>query len=97
MQARMSKPKAKSKKPPGQHQWRIDNPDAKCPGHTKKDYRLLVKAAWNAGWKVERRKKYIYCTPIDPKADIVKIAMTPSSGRTLENTKASLRAAGLDV
>jgi hypothetical protein len=93
----MSKPKTKSKKPPDLHQWRIDNPNAKRPGHTKKDYRLLVQAAWAAGWKVEKRKKYIHCTPLDPEADIVKIAMTPSSSRTLENTKASLRAAGLDV
>ena len=93
----MSKPKTKSKKPPDLHQWRIDNPDAKRPGHTKKDYRLLVKAAWDAGWKIEKRKKYINCTPLDPEADIVKIAMTPSSNRTLENTKAALRAAGLDV
>lgn len=93
----MSKPKTKSKKPPDLHQWRIDNPNAKCPGHTKKDYRLLVKAAWAAGWKCEKRRKYIYCSPPDPNADRVKIQMTPSSSRTLENTKAALRSAGLDV
>jgi hypothetical protein len=88
---------SKETKPPDQHAWRAANPKAKCPHHPRKDYRLLVKAAWGAGWKVERRKKYIYCTPPDPTADIVKIAMTPSSSRTLENTKASLRAAGLAV
>jgi hypothetical protein len=91
----MSKPK--TKKPPELHPWRVANPEAKCPNHPRKEYRLLVKAAWEAGWKVERRRKYIYCTPLDPEADIVKIAMTPSSSRTLENTKAALRAAGLDV
>jgi hypothetical protein len=93
----MSKSKSDRAEPPDLHPWRVSNPKAKRPGHPKKDYRLLVNAAWDAGWKVERRKKYIYCTPPDPEADIVKIAMTPSSSRTLENTKASLRAAGLAV
>jgi len=92
----MSKPKAKVKEPPEFHPWRTENPKAKCPHHPKKDYRLLVKAAWAAGWKCERRRKYIYCLPPDPAADRVKIQMT-SSSRTLENTKAALRSAGLDV
>lgn len=93
----MSKPKSKVKEPPELHPWRLDNPNAKCPNHPKKDYRLLVKAAWAAGWKCEKRRKYIYCVPPDQGADKVKIRMTPSSSRTLENTKAALRSAGLDV
>ena len=96
----MSKPaKPPPLKPPPlkPHPWRLEHSDAKCPPHTKKDYRLLVKAAWSAGWKVERRRKYIYCTPPDPAADIVKVPMTPSGSRTLENVKAHFRAAGLPV
>lgn len=94
----MSKPKARKKEPPpAPHSWRPEHPDAKCPPHTKKDYRLLVRAAWAAGWKVERRRKYIYCTPPDPTKDIVKVPMTPSGSRTLGNLKAHLRAAGLEL
>jgi len=48
--------KAETKK----HRWRIEHPDASCPHHPKKDYRLLVKAAWAAGWKCEKRRKYIF-------------------------------------
>jgi hypothetical protein len=93
----MSKPKPKVKEPPELHPWRVENSGAKCPNHPKKDYRLLVKAAWAAGWKCEKRRKYIYVSPVDPDADRVKIPMTPSSSRTLENTKAALRSAGLDL
>lgn len=77
-----------------QHQRRIEKPDAKCPRHQKKEYRLLVEAAWAAGWWCERRRKYIYCFPPDEKLDIVKIPMTPHQ-RTIHNVRASLVAAGL--
>jgi hypothetical protein len=85
--------KAKTKK----HKWRDENPDAKCPRHPKKDYRLLVEAAWDAGWRCEKRKKYIYCYPPDETQDWVWIPMTPSGSRTLKNVKSNLQAAGLDV
>ena len=85
--------KAKVKK----HRWRAENPDAKCPRHPKKDYRLLVEAAWAAGWKCERRRKYIYCYPPDPRADWVKVQMSPSSSRTYSNIKRNFRAAGLSL
>lgn len=83
-------------KPP-KHRWRIENPNAKCPRHPRKDYRPLVEAAWAAGWKCERRRKYIYCCAPDPNADWVKVPMTPSSSRTLENVKRNFRAAGLSL
>jgi hypothetical protein len=87
----MAKAKAKH------HRWRIENPDAKCPRHSKKDYRPLVETAWNAGWKCERRRKYIYCWPPDEASDCVKVPMTPSGSRTLTNVRRNFRAAGLVV
>lgn len=79
-----------------QHRRRTEKPDAKCPRHQKKEYRLLVEAAWAAGWWCERRRKYIYCFPPDENLDIVKIPMTPHQ-RTIHNVRASLVAAGLQL
>jgi len=92
----MAKAKAKEKDPEP-HEWRIANPRATCPKHQKKEYRLLVEKAWGEGWKCVRRRKYIFCFPPDKTLDMVKIPMTPSDSRTLENVKRNLRAAGLDV
>jgi hypothetical protein len=78
------------------HQRRIKNPDAKCPRHPKKEYRLLTEAAWEAGWWCERRRKYIYCYPPDKTLDIVKIPMTPNQ-RTIHNVKRNLKASGLGL
>lgn len=87
---------AKAKKDPDKHERRLDKPDAKCPRHPKKDYRLVVEAAWAAGWWCEKRRKYIYCFPPDKTLDMVKIPMSPHQ-RTLRNVKASLAAAGLEL
>jgi hypothetical protein len=78
------------------HQRRIDNPGSKCPRHPKKEYRLLVEAAWDAGWWCEKRRKYIFCYPPDKTLDIVKIPMTPNQ-RTIHNVKRNLRASGLEL
>lgn len=93
----MSKPKVKVKEPPVLHKWRIENPDAKCPRHQKKEYRLLVKAAWEDGWKCVKRKKYIHCYPPDEDLDGVWVPSTASSQRTLRNVTANFQAAGLAV
>jgi len=85
--------KAKVKK----HRWRIENPEAKCPRHPKKDYRPLVEAAWTAGWKCKRQRKYIYCWPADEVSDIVKVPMTPSGSRTLANVRRNFRDGGLVI
>lgn len=79
-----------------QHQRRIDSPDATCPRHPRKEYRLLVEAAWEAGWWCEKRRKYIYCYPPDTTLDIVKIPMTPNQ-RTIHNVKRNLRVSGLEL
>jgi hypothetical protein len=86
-----------AKAKPEKHRWRTDNPDAKCPRHPKKDYRLLVEAAWAAGWKCEKGTKYIFCYPPDKEQDRVWVPTTPSSQRTLRNVKSNFRAAGLAV
>lgn len=78
------------------HERRIENPEAKCPRHPKKEYRLLVESAWEAGWWCEKRRKYIYCYPPDKTQDIVKIPMTPNQ-RTIHNVKRNLGAAGLEL
>lgn len=79
------------------HRWRSENPEAKCPRHPKKDYRPLVEKAWAAGWKCEKRRKYIYCWPADGTSDCVKVPMTPSDRRTLANVSRNFRAAGLVI
>lgn len=83
-------------KKPNRHQKRAKNPNAKCPRHPRKDYRLLVEAAWDAGWWCEKRRKYIFCYPPDKTLDIVKIPMTPNQ-RTIRNVERNLKAAGLEL
>ena len=71
------------------HPRRIENPEARCPRHPDKDYRRLVEAAWAAGWWCERRRKYVYCRPLD--------LSRPPNQRTIHNVKADFRRAGLRV
>jgi hypothetical protein len=85
--------KAKESK---KHPRRLENPDARCPRHPRKEYRLLVEEAWEAGWWCEKRRKYIFCYPPDKTLDIVKIPMTPHQ-RTIHNVKRNLRASGLEL
>jgi hypothetical protein len=56
-----------------------------------------VEAAWKAGWKCEKRSKYIYCYPPEETLDWVWVPMTPSSSRTLKNVKSRFRANGLQL
>jgi hypothetical protein len=86
-----------AKAKPQQHRWRTENPKAKCPRHNDKDYRLLIKAAWDEGWKCVKKKKYIHCYPPDETKDGVWVPMTPSSQRRLRNVRANFKAAGLPV
>jgi hypothetical protein len=77
------------------HPKRAAKPDAKRPKHQKKDWDPLVKEAWDQGWWVERRRKYIYCYALDENESIVKVPMTPSGSRTMNNKRRDFRAAGL--
>jgi hypothetical protein len=78
------------------HPLRIEHPEAKCPRHPDKDYRRLVEAAWAAGWWCERRRKYIYCRPLNLSLPPVKVPMTPKK-RTIRNVTADFRRRGLRV
>lgn len=81
-------------KEPKLHEKRIENPNAKCPKHPKKEFRLYVEAAWKQGWWCERRT-YIYCRPPDKTKDTVKVPLTPSDWRTIRNVKRNFAASGL--
>ena len=83
--------------PPDIHPERREKPDAPCPRACKKEYRRLVKAAWDAGWWCERtRKNYIRCyRPEDNQ--MVLVPCTPSKQGTLNRTTDKFRKLGLDV
>jgi hypothetical protein len=80
-----------------QHPKRRANPRATCPRHPKKEYRRLVRAAWEAGWWCERnRKNYIFCyRPSDDAR--VHVPSTPRKQGTLNRVTDRFRKLGLDV
>lgn len=79
------------------HPKRLENPNARRPELPKRDYDLLVKACWDAGWWCRRSgKNYILCYPPDD-SQMVRIPSTPSSVHKLNNVTRNLRRKGLDV
>jgi len=80
------------------HPKRLQNPQATCPKHTKKDYHALVKSAWDAGWWCVRKKtNYIHCYPPDD-GRVVIVPSTPNSrGNRLNNLKAEFADRGLEL
>lgn len=92
----VTKPGSSKRKAPTLHSKRREHPDEKCPEHPDKDWRPLVRGAWDAGWWCVRRKKYIYCYALNGD-DIVKVPMTPSDHRTIRNVRAHFARAGLDL
>jgi hypothetical protein len=79
------------------HPKRVEHPDAKCPNHPRKEYRLMVRKAWDHGCWCEKRRKYIYCYPPDGKSRVVKVPMTPSSSWTLRSVKGRFAKAGVPM
>lgn len=77
------------------HPKRLENPDAKCPSHPKKDWRPLVKRAWEAGWWCEWRDHYIRCWPPDRSAQAVSLPSSPSGSRSLMNYTKKMERSGL--
>jgi hypothetical protein len=76
---------------------RINDPSAKRPRHSKKDYDDLVEAARNAAWWCEtKRSNYIACYPPDDR-EVVSVASTPSGSHTLRNLRARFRRSGLEI
>lgn len=57
------------------------------PRHQTKDFELLLVAAESRGWRITKNKKYFKCMcPCDDK-HLHSVVLTPSSQRTLINTK----------
>lgn len=83
------------------HPKRKEFPDAKCPKLTHKDLRAMVETAWAAGWWCEATGSGHYkCFSIpDPgsRGRIVNVPSTPSDRRTIPNTRAEFRRAGLEL
>ena len=79
------------------HPKRLENPDAKCPRHPRKEYRRLIEAAWEAGWWCWRdSNNYIRCR--DPGGfGTIPVPSTPSKQGTLNVKTRQFRRAGLDV
>lgn len=61
-----------------------------------KDYRPLVKAAKKAGWILRPKKRHLLLESPDG-ATLVGFPGTPSDHRSLLNTRAELRRAGVDI
>ena len=79
------------------HQKRNDCPHASCPaGQVAKEMRVLVQAAWDAGWWCHKGSKHVICLHPDGHQR-VRVATTPGDHRTFANTRAEFRRAGLKV
>lgn len=79
------------------HPKRLANPNAKRPRAKDKERDKLVKAAWDQGaWCVPGKSGYIKIFPPNS-TEMILIESTPGDYRSLENTKARLRRAGIVV
>jgi hypothetical protein len=79
------------------HPKRLENPDARCPRHPRKEYRQLIEKAWDAGWWCWRdHNNYIRCRDPEGKGT-VPVPSTPSKQGTIHITARRFRALGLDV
>lgn len=92
----VTKPRSSKRKTTTLHKKRREHRDERCPEHSDKDWRPIVRRAWDAGWWCVRRRKYIYCYALNGD-DIVKVPMSPSDHRTIRNVRAHFARAGLDV
>jgi len=61
-----------------------------------KEFRRLVRAAEEQGWRVRPIKKGVMLVPPDLARPAVTIHRTPSDPRSWNNTVAQLRASGLE-
>jgi hypothetical protein len=78
------------------HPKRLENRDATCPRHSRKEYRPLIEAAWSAGWWCERRaNNYIHCYPPEDD-DLIVVRSTPGQ-RHLRKVRGKFRQHGLPV
>ncbi|MGA9761486.1 MAG: hypothetical protein WBQ14_03590 [Gaiellaceae bacterium] len=79
------------------HPRRLGDPHARCPRVRDPALNELIEKAWTAGWWCERRTSgHVMCYSPDGAA-MVLVACTPSDRRTISNTRAALRRAGLAI
>lgn len=80
------------------HPKREANPQATRPKHANTDFDRLVKAAWTAGWWIERSStNYLKCYPPGD-GHVVIVPSTPhTKGHRLKAMRQAFRAQGLDV
>jgi hypothetical protein len=69
----------------------IEAKAAKRPRHTKPEYEALLCLAEERGWLVFRDEGYFKCRCPCAEKHINTVVLTPSSRRTLENTRARFR------
>jgi hypothetical protein len=79
------------------HPKRLENPDAKRPKVSNKELDAMVARAWEAGWWARQTKNnYAWCYPPDGGKPL-KVVSTPSSSRTIPNTRSAFARRGLKV
>ena len=61
-----------------------------------KEFRRVIRAAEEQGWRVRPIKKGMMLVPPDPTKPAVAIHRTPSDHRAFRNTVAKLRASGME-
>lgn len=61
-----------------------------------KEFRRLIRAAEEQGWRVRSIKKGLMLVPPDPTKAAVTIHRTPSDRRSWNNAVAQLRSSGLE-
>lgn len=79
------------------HPKRVENPEAKCPRHPKKEPRKLVDGAWERGAFCEWGRDAIYCYPPDGVTASVRVSIGPQTPQDLRNLKARFARAGLSM
>ncbi len=58
--------------------------------HPRKDFEALLREAEERSWRVDRNKGYYKVLCPCPEKHWVSVVLTPSSGRTLMNTRKTL-------
>lgn len=62
-------------------------PMAGRPKHQTKEYEEILRTSEARGWTVEKRRKYFKCRCGCPEKHYISVVLTPSSKRTLLNTR----------
>lgn len=79
------------------HPERLKNPHAKRPKVHDRELDAMVAEAWKAGWWCRPTKNnYAWCLPPDG-GKPMKVVSTPSSRRTIPNTRSAFARRGLKV